>query len=488
MKRLVSVLIAFVLLLGTSQTAVFAYDPKLPLRVVVNQEREWNFKAEPMMHEGVMYVPVDFFKDSLNVPVTQKDHEVEVTVRDNKINFSVGEKYVYLDDVKTNIDKPTYLGEDGTIFIPLGIFCKLLGVEYEWEDSINSSYVTWDENAPEAKVEDKITLPAHQNLSAAAANGYGERNANALSHNRVIFTEKYHYFTSYLSYKKSTISRYDVKTKQTKVIFTDKNIFALSHVGNYLYYLGDANDNKFHQAYTFYRVKLDGTGKTRLSSADMARFYVIDDGWFYFSNWNDDQKLYKMKLDGTQLTKISDIEVDHQISVWGDYLIFIDGDNNMTFISKTSGKVLSSYSSTSFRDFVVYNDAIYLSTFGDGIEKVSLASDVVKKEIIMVEGIDTWGDSLWAMNFSGDTIYYSGDADKYHGTSKIRSIKTDGSQSKVFLNAPKGYYIEDMTIVGQTMYYTAAKSLERKIVARSLYRVNLSTPTKSVLISKTTVK
>lgn len=329
MKRLVSGLIALVIVFVFSQSAVFANNAPLPLRVVVNKDWVAEFKVKLMMHNDVIYVPVDFFKDTLNVPVTQKDHDVELTVNNHKINFNVGEKYVYLDDVKTDIGTSTYLGAEGTIFIPLGVFCKLLGVEYQWD---------------------------------------------------------------------------------------------------------------------------------------------------FLSNL------------GRNCNRVADIEVDHQISVWGDYLIFIDGDDNMTFISKTSGKLLASYKSTHSRDFIVYNDAIYSSTFGKGIEKVSLANDVVKKEYIKVEGIDTSsGDSLLDFNFSGDTIYYSGDADHYNHVSKIRSIKTDGSQSKVFLNAPKGYYIEDITIVGQTMYYIATKSEDMKIISRRQYQVNLSNPAKSVLISQNTV-
>jgi len=88
-------------------------------------------------------------------------------------------------------------------------------------------------------------------------------------------------------------------------------------------------------------MRADGTGKTKLLETeeinDQTRFRLtFDDGWIYFANVADSYTLYKMRTDGSEKTKLNDDEFSVVQTIsdgWVYYqsnstLLGLDGDAN----------------------------------------------------------------------------------------------------------------------------------------------------------------
>lgn len=90
--------------------------------------------------------------------------------------------------------------------------------------------------------------------------------------------------------------------------------------GDWVYYL-NAADN-----YRIYKIKLDGTGRTKLSD-DQVLFMAIAGTSIYYSNNSDSQKLYSLNFDGQGRTKLTDDKAGF-INVFGDYIYYTNASAN----------------------------------------------------------------------------------------------------------------------------------------------------------------
>jgi hypothetical protein len=72
--------------------------------------------------------------------------------------------------------------------------------------------------------------------------------------------------------------------------------FPLSHnivvLDGWIYYL-NSNDND-----RIYKIRTDKTEYAKLTDAKTRQFWIVD-GWIYYSNWFDGRKVYKIRTDGT---------------------------------------------------------------------------------------------------------------------------------------------------------------------------------------------
>ncbi|MBT2289011.1 DUF5050 domain-containing protein [Paenibacillus albidus] len=114
---------------------------------------------------------------------------------------------------------------------------------------------------------------------------------------------------------------FDPQTRKTKKLLNTKSIYNLMFVDDWIYYLGTTNYR--NDAYEIYKIKKDGTNKSKVTNmTNLTRFMYIDNGWIYFSYWNKDNNLYKMKLNGTSLTRLSSQPEVSRINIWGDWVFF----------------------------------------------------------------------------------------------------------------------------------------------------------------------
>lgn len=69
---------------------------------------------------------------------------------------------------------------------------------------------------------------------------------------------------------------------------------------------------------------------------DQAEFLNVAGDWIYYSNASDENKLYKIKTDGTNKTKISD-ETALFIQVAGDWVYYANNSSEQIIKVKTDG-------------------------------------------------------------------------------------------------------------------------------------------------------
>ncbi|CZQ85562.1 Hypothetical protein Tpal_650 [Trichococcus palustris] len=184
-----------------------------------------------------------------------------------------------------------------------------------------------------------------------------------------------------------------------------------------------------------YKVKTDGSEKTKISS-DPIGYMNIQGDWIYYSNGTrkEDFKmgniyvpgfgnLYKMKLDGSEKTKISD-DILGYINVSGDWIYYVDSvtTENSSGIAnlyriKTDGTEKNKLNDDETPFINVVGDWIYYSNGGDSGKLYKMKTDGSGNTKIN-------NDSSGSINVVGDWIYYT-----YYSLfgQKEYKIKTDGT-------------------------------------------------------------
>jgi len=126
-------------------------------------------------------------------------------------------------------------------------------------------------------------------------------------------------------------------TNKTKV--NDDSSFALNFIQDWIYYRNSA-DGKM------YRVRTDGTGRQKLNDVVVFNNIRVIDDWIYYTNQGDQpQNIYRMKLDGSNVTRLSTDNVE-RFNISGGYIYYtkvmgvpggdlykmrLDGTNPMSF-------------------------------------------------------------------------------------------------------------------------------------------------------------
>ena len=68
-------------------------------------------------------------------------------------------------------------------------------------------------------------------------------------------------------------------------------------VDDWIYYVNEDEEN------SLYKIKVDGTGRTRLNNSDSTIIDIYGD-WLYYHNNSDNSKVYKVRIDGTEDSKV----------------------------------------------------------------------------------------------------------------------------------------------------------------------------------------
>lgn len=135
------------------------------------------------------------------------------------------------------------------------------------------------------------------------------------------------------------------------------------------------------------------------------------DEWIYYRNSSDDDRLYKVKIDGSQKTKITD-DRPRYINVVSDWLFYSnEADKNKLYRIKTDGTQRTKIDDDSVGNILVEGNTIYFSksvgtdAFGgiyqmnvDGTSKIELADGIIS----CINVVDGW---IYYSDFSGGRIY-----------------------------------------------------------------------------------
>ncbi|MBU3191368.1 cell wall-binding repeat-containing protein [Clostridium bowmanii] len=192
-------------------------------------------------------------------------------------------------------------------------------------------------------------------------------------------------------------------------------------IGEWIYYESVANWMDVAAEYEvvitegIYKLKTDGTGKTKICSDDAREMMVMGD-WIYYCNYSDSGKLYKIKVDGSSRTKIVD-DACNRINISGNYIYYFKNKEtswtnfttNLYRIKIDRTENMKIPSDEKIRFLVVEGDFIYYSTYidekdtGKGMSIFKMRTDGTEK----IKLCDT--PRAYTFNVLNGNLYYFGE-------------------------------------------------------------------------------
>ncbi|WP_010677000.1 cell wall-binding repeat-containing protein [Bacillus timonensis] len=211
--------------------------------------------------------------------------------------------------------------------------------------------------------------------------------------------------------------------------------------GDWIYYIniGDA---------FIYKVKIDGSGKKKLTN-EPAEYISVLDGWIYYSNVADDRTIYKMKIDGTNKKKLDGTSGEF-LNVVDDWIYYIDyyQGREGVYKVKTDGSQLTKIKKGYYTGLNVVNDWMYFYSTQEGPKNPLYKVKIDGSSLTMLDkGNQT------EINVVGDWIYYIDQSNQ-----AIYKMKTNGSSKIKIANASA----DRLNISGDWMYYRNTQD-DRKI-------------------------
>lgn len=158
---------------------------------------------------------------------------------------------------------------------------------------------------------------------------------------------------------------------------------------------------------------VNGSGNT-LSNINNFGIAAVQEGWIYYSNYSDSQRLYKMKVDGSEnmLFVKNSINVSH-INVVGGW-IYYSGDNGSVYKVRTDGTGQSVVIDEEVSFLYVSGGYIYFYSSGS-LNRMELSTKVVKTLITT--------DDRWHYSIGTQGIYFT-DGGKLYKTNLNGEGKT----------------------------------------------------------------
>ncbi|CZT57471.1 DUF5050 domain-containing protein [Solibaculum mannosilyticum] len=168
----------------------------------------------------------------------------------------------------------------------------------------------------------------------------------------------------------------------------------------------------------FWRMTKDGKDHQKIYDQKLID-YVVQDGWVYFCNYDDDYHLYKMKADGTEVTQLTDTPA-FVVQAEGDWIYYIstsssekqqilsrikkDGTGQMDYSIDLPGLNIG-YGSYNVSGNVIYffdksqNGSLYHMD-ADGSESEQLLAidaiqEVAQREDYMISNLNILGDHIY---------------------------------------------------------------------------------------------
>ena len=260
-----------------------------------------------------------------------------------------------------------------------------------------------------------------------------------------------------------------------------------------------------------YKVKSDGTGKTKLCD-DRARYIYSMGDWIYYNNFSDDGKLYKVNIDGSQRSLVCSDSME-TLSIVGDWVFYSNCyDNNCLYKVKIDGTNKIKLTEDEARGINVMGNWIYYLNVSDeyrlyridkdGNERSKLYNNTLARPIVsgktiyakegsVILKMNTDGSnvtkipadsSILDYTVSGNKIYYYDKIDY-----KLRVMNTDGTERKVLCEdklSNDTLCANTIQVIGDWIYYFNVSDYFRLYKIRKdgtgRQRGNADTPIKSI--------
>jgi len=241
--------------------------------------------------------------------------------------------------------------------------------------------------------------------------------------------------------------KWEQSTKQLSLIIPN-NAYDLINSGNtagnitnsglaaykddWIYYV--SNDH-----YKLYKIRADGSGRTKLSDDGIECINVVGD-WVYYKNGSDDFKLYKIRADGSDRTKLND-DYSYNISVVSGWVYYQNGsDGYKLYKIRTDGGGRTKLNDDHSGYINVVDGWVYYCNLSDDWKLYKIRADGSGMTKLNDDG-------SWYINVVGDWVYYSNDSDG----GKLYKIGTNG-RGKTKLNDDRSGFI-NVAASGDWVYY-----------------------------------
>lgn len=184
--------------------------------------------------------------------------------------------------------------------------------------------------------------------------------------------------------------------------------------GDWIYYRNGSDGDKL------YKVKNDGSEKTKLDDDRAININVVDD-WVYYSNYSDYYGIYKIKTDGTERTKLSE-DMTTELSVVGDWIYYNNDWQKGCRLYKirTDGTDRTQLNEDYSGYINVSGDWIYYTNIYNGYKVYKVKTDGTKKTDLGFNGFSTIVENDWIF---------------YHFQGQLYKAKTDGSGKTKLTNS-----------------------------------------------------
>ena len=222
--------------------------------------------------------------------------------------------------------------------------------------------------------------------------------------------------------------------------------------GDWIYY--------YDRGYGLSKIKIDETNKTLITDDHIENINVIGD-WIYYINGSDQGTIYKIRTDGTEKTKICNMDLVWDLIVVADWMYYSKYDSNTfsykLYKMKTDGTEQTMFSTNdSYDDFIVVDGWIYYS---NGIDQEYLCS-LYKMRVDGSDRIRLNDTFTGVFNVINDWIYYRNVSDLC-----LCKMRTNGTEF-TRLNNEDSYFIN---VFGDWIYYVTSdeENVDKQYLCKS---------------------
>ena len=241
----------------------------------------------------------------------------------------------------------------------------------------------------------------------------------------------------YTSERNKNIYRVKLDSAQKEKLNNEKSSY-VNVVGDWIYYVNETDGNRI------YKMRLNGKERTKINNVKSARLNVIGE-WIYYckvesentEEFGDDfyspfGEIYKIKIDGTEDTQISTAKASF-INVVDNWIFYSDVNDGLSLYKiKMDGTGLVKIVNGNSYYVNVSNENIYFSDMSSGLFEVDLNGK--NKVTIGNEG------RYSNINVVDDWLYFellTGEEDGFYkirndGTGKIKVVSTESNQFNNF--------------------------------------------------------
>ena len=233
-----------------------------------------------------------------------------------------------------------------------------------------------------------------------------------------------------------TVLGYDKKVKLTLTVEetignSSGNIANLGFVAEsngWIYYSNSTDNDKLYKS-------TENQDKIVKIGDDIPLYINVLGDWIYYSNLSDEGKLYKIKIDGTQRTKLTNTIVE-EIRVENEWIYYLNASQDYEIYKiKTNGTSNTKLTNDMCGNLNIEDDFIYYTNYEDENNIYRIRKDGVGRTKL-------GNDIAEFINVVNGYIYYVNISDSY----KIYKIKTNGTgrqkvtdEQAIFINVANDY-------------------------------------------------